>query len=48
MEVNGQPHAPAALPPEESLLVSITFEAGWTKEPMQGKRSFSHTVVIRS
>jgi hypothetical protein len=46
--VNGQHNAPAALPSEE-YLVSSTYEAaGWTTEPVQGKRPFSHTVVIRS
>jgi len=34
MEVCGQLHAPAALPPRKESLVSIWFweEAGWTSE----------------
>jgi hypothetical protein len=30
MEVSGQLHAPAALPPGKEPLVSIGYEAGWT------------------
>jgi len=29
MEVSGQLHAPAALPPEKEPLVLIGYEAGW-------------------
>jgi hypothetical protein len=42
IQVNGQPDAPAALPPEEPL-VSITYVAGWTTEPVQGQRSPSYS-----
>jgi hypothetical protein len=34
MEVSGQLHAPAALPPEKGHLVPIGQEAGWTPEPV--------------
>jgi hypothetical protein len=33
MEVNGQLHAPAALPPGKEALVPIGQEAGWNPEP---------------
>jgi hypothetical protein len=33
MEVSGQLHAPAALPPGKEPLVSIGQEAGWAPEP---------------
>jgi hypothetical protein len=33
MEVSGQLHAPAALPPGKELLVPIGEEAGWAPEP---------------
>jgi hypothetical protein len=34
MEVSGQLHAPAALPPGKKPLVSIGWEAGWAPEPL--------------
>jgi hypothetical protein len=34
MEVSGQFHAPAALPPGKKPLVSIVKEAGWAPEPV--------------
>jgi hypothetical protein len=34
MEVGGQLHASAALPPEKERTVSIGFEAGWAPEPV--------------
>jgi hypothetical protein len=33
MEVSGQLHDPAALPPEKEPLVPIGKEAGWAPEP---------------
>jgi len=33
MEVSGQLHAPAALPPGKEPSVPIGYEAGWTPEP---------------
>jgi hypothetical protein len=33
MEVSGQLHAPAALPPGKGPLVPIGQEAGWAPEP---------------
>jgi len=33
MEVSGQLHASAALPPEKQLLLPIREEAGWAPEP---------------
>jgi hypothetical protein len=33
MEVSGQLHAPAALPPGKEPLVPIRYEAGWAPEP---------------
>jgi len=33
MEVSGQLHAPAALPPEKELPKPIGEEAGWASEP---------------
>jgi len=33
MEVSGQLHAPAALPPGKEPLVPIGYEAGWAPEP---------------
>jgi hypothetical protein len=33
MEVSGQLHAPAALPPGKKPLVPIGQEAGWAPEP---------------
>jgi hypothetical protein len=33
MEVSGQLHEPAALPPEKEPLVPIEYEAGWAPEP---------------
>jgi hypothetical protein len=32
MELSGQLHAPAALPPGKELLVPIGWEAGWVPE----------------
>jgi hypothetical protein len=32
MQVNGQIHFPAALPPGKEPLVSIAYEAGWAPE----------------
>jgi len=34
MEVNGQPHATAALPPGKEPPVPIGYEAGWALEPV--------------
>jgi hypothetical protein len=34
MEVSGQLHAPAALPPGKEPLVPIGYEAGWAPEPV--------------
>jgi hypothetical protein len=34
MEVSGQLHTPAALPPEEELPAPIGYEAGWAPEPV--------------
>jgi hypothetical protein len=34
MEVSGQFHAPAALPPGKELPVPIGKEAGWAPEPL--------------
>jgi hypothetical protein len=31
MEVSGQPHTPAALPPGKELLVPTGYEAGWAQ-----------------
>jgi hypothetical protein len=33
MEVSGQLHSPAALPPGKEPLVPIGYEAGWAPEP---------------
>jgi hypothetical protein len=35
MEVSGQLHAPAALPPGKKPLVPIGYEAGWAPEPFR-------------
>jgi len=32
MEVNGQLHTPAALPPGKGPLLAIEYEAGWIPE----------------
>jgi hypothetical protein len=34
MEVSGQLHAPAALPPGKEPLVTIGYDAGWALEPV--------------
>jgi hypothetical protein len=34
MEVSGQLHEPAALPPGKEPLVPIGWEAGWAPEPV--------------
>ena len=34
MEVNGQPHAPAALSPGIDHMVPIEWEAGWASDPV--------------
>jgi hypothetical protein len=34
MEVSGQLHAPAALPPRKDPAVPIGYEAGWVLEPV--------------
>jgi hypothetical protein len=35
MEVSGELHAPAALPPGKKAQMSITYEAGWAPEPVR-------------
>jgi len=52
MEVSGQLHAPAALPPGEEASVPTQQEAGWSPEPVwtqwrTGKFSFPATKAAK-
>jgi hypothetical protein len=46
MELSGQLHAPAALPPGKEPVIRIGYEVGWTPEPVWttwgSKNSYPH------
>jgi len=46
MEVNGQLHAPAALPPGKEPLVPIEEEAGWAPDDFIALLSVDEHIII--
>jgi hypothetical protein len=47
MEVSGQLHAAAALPPGKEPLVTIGYEAGWVPEPFWTRESNPRTPIVQ-